>query len=365
MGFVIECFFVLTYLKHICIIKLIQTVFYLKAVSGGTVMKSLKNTYYEYDKLQAQLENIRAYKVTHGDTEYHTHANSCYDLAYVEKGYATHTVEGRTCSIRAGDFFIIDTDCYHSFSNADDYLSVFICGFNSHFLSPFHKLLKIDELIPEIFPNTNLNAMPIANTVFHDNEDLEVKKYFNNIITEYDNRAFGFREAIRSNIMLILLFMVRTNIPQEQPLKMDIPTFLINYINMHFTEKITLTDIAYRLNYSHSSLSRLFKQTFGCSFTLYLQQKRISYSCLLLGNTQISVEEIAATVGYDDTITFRETFKKYTQLTPNKFRAYSRAAAHCQHKIDCHSSKRNLTCPYNNICWGPYMSVGSVKGENK
>lgn len=323
-------------------------------------MKS--NTYpsNEYDKLQYQLESIRAYKASHRDREYHTHLNSNYELVYVEKGYAKHTVDGAASSIRSGDFFIVDADCYHSYSNVDGLLTLKMCSFNAKFLSPLHKCIRIDELVPIIFPNTNLTASKIANTVFHDDENETVKAYFDNIITEYNNRKFGFKEAVRSDILFILLFMIRTTITEPQPIVRDVPTFIINYIGMHFTEKITLTDIAHTLNFSHSSLSRIFKRTFGCSFTLYLQQKRISYSCILLAETSKSIDEIAEAVGYNEVITFRKTFKKHIKMTPSKFRSLSRSTAHCQYRELCLATKRNLTCQYNQICWEPHAYIGSM-----
>lgn len=95
----------------------------------------------------------------------------------------------------------------------------------------------------------------------------------------------------------------------------------ILYIQEHYSESITLESIATILNYSVPHLSALFKKGTGYSLIGYLIRIRIDKAASLLVETDVTLREIAASVGYKDPYYFGRLFKKYRGVSPARFRA--------------------------------------------
>ncbi|MFV0364171.1 MAG: helix-turn-helix domain-containing protein [Suipraeoptans sp.] len=108
---------------------------------------------------------------------------------------------------------------------------------------------------------------------------------------------------------------------QPDLMKMD-ETILkvIDYMESHFHEKITLADMSEYLQLSQSHLSHSFKAHTGSTPHQYLLDIRISHSRKLLITTEKTLDEIATLCGFQDPIHFIRIFKQRTGTTPHKFR---------------------------------------------
>lgn len=98
-------------------------------------------------------------------------------------------------------------------------------------------------------------------------------------------------------------------------------TRAVSYINAHYMDKLTLRDLASALFLNESSLSKLFRQELGTSFTDYLNRIRIEHSTELMRNTDRSLLEISGLVGFDDQSYFTKIFKKVTGTTPRQYKS--------------------------------------------
>lgn len=75
----------------------------------------------------------------------------------------------------------------------------------------------------------------------------------------------------------------------------------------------------------HSGLSaRSFKRRFleatGHSPISYVQQLRVQQAKRMLARTELSIEDIAWRVGYEDASAFHRLFKRITRVTPGAYR---------------------------------------------
>jgi transcriptional regulator GlxA family with amidase domain len=97
------------------------------------------------------------------------------------------------------------------------------------------------------------------------------------------------------------------------------------YIETHFQDRITVDQLAYTLAISRRNFERRFKKATGNTIAEYIQRVKIEAAKKNLENGQRSVNEVMYEVGYNDTKTFRETFRKITGLSPVDYRnKYSR-----------------------------------------
>ena len=96
---------------------------------------------------------------------------------------------------------------------------------------------------------------------------------------------------------------------------------ICDYISQHFTEELTLEDIADRSGFSKYYFSKLFKQFTNMSFYKYVSQKRIEKASELLIVPDLSVTTIALNCGFDSLSSFIRMFKLFKGCTPTEFRS--------------------------------------------
>lgn len=92
------------------------------------------------------------------------------------------------------------------------------------------------------------------------------------------------------------------------------------YLQEHYSEPLTLNDIAKRFNFSYYYLSSYFSSHSDEGFSEYLNRVRIEKSLELLRNRSIPISEISSMVGYSDHSYFCKVFKKFTGHTPSEYR---------------------------------------------
>ena len=95
---------------------------------------------------------------------------------------------------------------------------------------------------------------------------------------------------------------------------------VMSYLQEHFCEDITLTDIAEQVFLNPIYISRLIKEQTGKNYTDFLVELRIGKAVSLLKNTDLYVYEIAERVGYHNLKYFYKVFKKATGASPNDYR---------------------------------------------
>ena len=96
---------------------------------------------------------------------------------------------------------------------------------------------------------------------------------------------------------------------------------VVNYIEDHYSEKISLDQIAENMYLSPFYISRIFKSETGNAPIRHLINIRLEKARELLENGyQGSIQEVAARVGYDDAYHFSKLFKKRYGITPSQAR---------------------------------------------
>ena len=94
----------------------------------------------------------------------------------------------------------------------------------------------------------------------------------------------------------------------------------VSYINSHYSEKITLEDLAELCELSVSYFCKLFKSEIGESFADYLTWVRIEKAIDLLRDPKMKIYEISEEVGYSDVQYFNKVFRDTTGVSPSFYR---------------------------------------------
>ena len=95
---------------------------------------------------------------------------------------------------------------------------------------------------------------------------------------------------------------------------------ILEYLDTHFSQNISLKTAAERVYLSESRLSHLFREKCGEDFSTYLAKVRVRTAESLLRDTLLSTEEIILRCGFTNRSHFSCIFKKYNGMAPGQFR---------------------------------------------
>lgn len=93
-----------------------------------------------------------------------------------------------------------------------------------------------------------------------------------------------------------------------------------DYIHRHYTEKITVQEIAEQLNLNPIYCGALFSGETGTTILNYINRLRIARATELLQYTNNSISQIACEVGIENLYYFSRIFKKMEGISPQQFR---------------------------------------------
>lgn len=94
------------------------------------------------------------------------------------------------------------------------------------------------------------------------------------------------------------------------------------YINEHFHQEIKLAELAALVQLSPYHFLRLFKQSVGVTPHQYILQCRIKKAKFLLQNSELSIANVAARIGFCDQSHFNRYFKRIVGVTPRQYLQY-------------------------------------------
>lgn len=95
---------------------------------------------------------------------------------------------------------------------------------------------------------------------------------------------------------------------------------MIEFMKQHLGEPIGIPEIADFLEISSSLASQIFKQETGETIYNYLTRLRMERAAELLVKTDYRISDIALQVGYQHENSFIRSFRKFTDITPGKYR---------------------------------------------
>ena len=95
------------------------------------------------------------------------------------------------------------------------------------------------------------------------------------------------------------------------------------YIESHY-RTAALEELCGELHQSPSQMSKFIKRHTGHTFKELLQTKRLNQAAFLLATTELTVSDIIAAVGYDNSSYFYRVFLERYDMTPREYRLKER-----------------------------------------
>lgn len=95
---------------------------------------------------------------------------------------------------------------------------------------------------------------------------------------------------------------------------------ILNYIEMHYQEGISLEEVAEFIHLSPNYVSRLFKKEVQTTFVNYVTDRKIEHAKYLLKNTSLPVVNIAMDLSFQEHTYFSKVFKRLVGQSPTEYR---------------------------------------------
>lgn len=158
----------------------------------------------------------------------------------------------------------------------------------------------------------------------------KIKQLMLEISKEYFSDSPLSEAAIYSKLIEIFVLVGRSYTPNAKSFHISTSKqreyterfmYICDYINEHYSEDLTLDDVARITGFSKFHFSRLFKQFTDISFYKYLNKKRIENAEKLLIDKELTITEIALRCGFSNLSAFIRMFKIVKGCTPSEFKA--------------------------------------------
>ena len=198
-------------------------------------------------------------------------------------------------------------------------------------------LVEIKFKVDDVIILQGLDRLP---TEFSIDDDLLLRLAFAEIKREALSHAIYSHESTNAALKLFLLRLIRQTYSQEQDdghtsqncffntgkksgegKNTDIDLVkILDYIETHLSEQITLNDLTNLVHLDKSYLIARFKKMWGIPPLKYINHLRIERSKVLLAMTDKKATEIAREVGFQSIHYFCRYFKEKEGMTPNEYR---------------------------------------------
>ena len=234
-------------------------------------------------------------------SEYHNILSPVYAIHFVVAGRGTYNFQNID---NTKGFLIVPAEPYHFvFDKTDPW---------EHYWIGLHGRLA-GSTLSEL-------GMPTKNHVF----DCD---WFDEFIPEF--RRMIFKNHGRSDprlLMLSLFYRVMaaysghktTRAAENRPDRYAIAAK--RFIETSYADDLSVADIARYVSVSPKYLEKLFRQKFGVAPKTYIAETRIRAAKLLLESTELSVTEIAHSVGFAEQTYFSNVFRESVGLSPSAYR---------------------------------------------
>lgn len=150
-------------------------------------------------------------------------------------------------------------------------------------------------------------------------KDHVIRSLLELMVIEYADRKDDTQRILKSMLQTLMLEIARRyKIERTGGKKKSLSDRILEYMDDH-SDVVTLKEIAERFNYHPNYISTLLHRSTGRKFSEILLEKRMARAILLMKNTSLSVEEIAAMLGYSDQSSFYKAFKNYYHVSPREY----------------------------------------------
>lgn len=257
-------------------------------------------------------------------TQVPLHWHEEMELVYVKKGCGTVSVDFMPCKVRAGDIIFICPGQFHDIrqlrQESMEYENII---FPLHLLNASHADSVWETYLAPIARRQA--ALPLQLC-----PDAPEYPPIANCLDQIDDLRRTFPPAyellIKGKLFELFFQLYDQKLVQASPegntkqKTLDKTRRILKYVEQHYAEPLSIEKMAQASGLSQSHFMKFFKQTFGTTFTAYLNDYRLAMASRLLLASEDTILTVAAECGFENLSYFNRVFKRKFGMTPREFR---------------------------------------------
>lgn len=243
------------------------------------------------------------------------------EIIYIKKGHGYVTVDFKQYKVSGSTIVLILPGQLHSIEQYDDlsmeYENII---FNIGMLLP-----RIEDISSTNFLRPFLNGQITVPTVYS-----IVFEHYDALAACLDacdeinrTKPEGYDLYIKSKLFEFFFVLSSRCRNEKNPRtirSLGKIKIILKFVENNYMHKISVSEVADRVDFSESHFMRYFKENMGTSFVEYLRDYRLTMAARLLLVSDSTILNIAEEVGFDNLSYFNRAFKKKYGMTPREYR---------------------------------------------
>ena len=241
------------------------------------------------------------------DLQFPPHLHRCYELIYVVEGRLNAIVDNRWMPLPAGKAILFLSNQVHGFET-EGHSVMHVIDFAPEFVPAFLRMtagFRVPD--PRFFLEPSV--LELLSTSIFPKIGIDETHNFSELM-------------LRKGLLYLVCNSFWAQVAHEPSFGAEKPLFskAVEYIQNHFKEQLTLSDLARHLGYDYNYISHYLRDNLGMTFMQYLNNCRVSCAKQLLAETALPVQEVMEQSGFVCSRTFNKVFRQMTRTTPSKYR---------------------------------------------
>lgn len=250
----------------------------------------------------------------------HWHEEAEFTL--VTEGSGTYQIQLETYEVKEGDLLFIPPAVLHSITApSGGHMLTETYVFHMHFLGMhaadicavrYLTPIASQKLLPPVYFGAN---HPLQN---------ELRGLFLDLNAVYDTKETGYELLLKADFLKLISLLLpyctesstQPQLHSEHTAKLKI---VLEYIDLHYTEELSIAQLAALCYFSEYHFMRFFKKYVGMSCLDYIKNLRLEKAVELLEDGNLSTLEVSLSVGFHNLSYFHREFKKKYGMTPKNF----------------------------------------------
>ena len=230
-----------------------------------------------------------------------------YMIHYILSGKGVFRTGGREYPLEAGSGFLI-VPGHLAFYQADEkepWTYVWV-GFSGSGVESF----------------VSYTGLSVRHPVFQSDRSDEL---YGSVRDMMEHNTYGLTNELRRNgqLQIFLSLIAESAGTQARPEEDRANQYVkraVEFIQRNYCNPVKVTDVADYVCINRSYLYTLFENSMGMSPQQFLTAFRLTRAAELLAVTQLPVESIALSCGYNDPLVFTKAFKQMKEMSPSAYR---------------------------------------------
>ncbi len=273
--------------------------------------------YYVYHRTKSNLSHI-------------PHYHDYFQLCFLASGEICHSQGNDSVILHGGEAFIIPPGFVHKLDFINKDTQMYTIAFHESLFQADFLRSNAFKFLKDLQIYCDSGTVPLSLTL-DANQCLTIQTLIKCLLQQQGITVPPELSAVPSLICSIVYFLAQCYYqnPQNkrQPWNSNDNAQLLHrciaYVDTHYTEPLTPDALAKQFGLSRSVLCSAFQQRTGFPLHKYISQKRIQKAQILIrSHPELSINQVAGQVGYEDDSTFYRNFIKVTGHTPSGYKEH-------------------------------------------